>query len=91
MTFEEAKAQKAALEKAVTETGAVLRNTYPRSAIGLVSDAVRTSPEYQAHKKAYDEAFAKLQSFNQVYVVRFAKEIKEERRKRFNPLRGNHE
>jgi hypothetical protein len=83
MTFAEAKEQKAALEKAVHETGAVLK-AYPRNAMGLVPESVRITPEYQAQRKAYQAAFSELQSFNQVYVVRFAKEIKDERRKRFS-------
>lgn len=76
--FEGAKAEHDALERKSKETGDALRK-FPRSAIGLVSNAVRTSPEYVAAKKASDVAFAQLQSFNKVYVKAFAKELKAER------------
>ena len=48
--------------------------------MGLVSDAVRATPEYRAAKADYAAAFEKLRGFNAWFVKTFAKEIREERR-----------
>ncbi len=82
MNYAIAKASADQLYAEVTRLGAVL-NTYPRNAIGLVSDAVRLSPEYRADKSAYDKAFSEMRSFNAWYVKAFKAEIRADRNKRF--------
>ena len=79
MTYTEAKARKQELEDAASQAGAAVRS-YPRNAVGLVSDAVRVSPAYQADKAASARAFRALQVFNAAFVKTFATERMEERR-----------
>jgi len=81
MSFEDAKAESVLLEEEVSITGAVMR-TFQRNAIGLVSDAVRTTPNYQAARARYQRAFAALRDFNAVYTKVFAKELRIERTER---------
>ena len=85
MTFEQAKVRQDELETAVKHTGIVL-NEFPRSGIGLVPDSIRTSPEYQAAKKAYNDAFGALRNFNVTFVKQFREELREERRIRMGVL-----
>lgn len=49
---------------------------FPRLANGLHSDSVKADPEYKEAKKALDQAFASIRSFNGKYVKMFKNEIK---------------
>lgn len=81
MNYQEAKARAEQLFKAAQEAGRLIA-AYPRNAMGLVADAVRLSPEYQAQKKASDRAFAEMRKFNAFYVKAFKAEIKADRQGR---------
>ena len=78
LSFEEAKLQHDVIQDRAHAAGDVLR-TFPRNAIGLVPDDVRTSATYRAAKSLYDVAFAHQRAFNGVYVKMFAKELSAER------------
>ena len=65
-----------------SKAGEVL-NQFPRNAMGLVSDSVRTSAEYVAAKKVFERAFQESRSFNAWYTKKFRKEIIATRRDRF--------
>ena len=52
------------LEREVSDASKVLKQ-FPRGPTGMVSDAVRLSPEYKAAKQKYADAFARLRSVNQ--------------------------
>lgn len=79
MNYQEAKARSDQLFEAARNAGRLLA-AYPRNAMGLVADAVRLSPEYQAHKKASDKALAELQKFNAWHVKTHKAEIRADRR-----------
>ena len=51
------------LEREVSDASHALKQ-FPRGPTGMVSDAVRLSPEYKAAKQRYAVAFAKLRSIN---------------------------
>lgn len=80
--FEAAKAQQSQLEQEVEEAGAGLRD-FPRGAMGLTPDAVKTSPAYRAAKARFDRAFARLRAFNATFTKKFARELRAERSRRF--------
>jgi hypothetical protein len=80
--YTEAKAIRDGLEAALRAAGNILQ-TYPRNSMGLVSDAIRTTPEYQAHKAAHDKAFHNLRTYNTAFVKAFKKEIQAERKARY--------
>jgi len=80
--FEGAKAEGALLEREVDAADVVLK-TFPRGAMGIVSDAVASSPEYRAAKARINKAFAALRAFNAVFTKSFAKELRAERSKRY--------
>lgn len=78
-TFTGAKAQRDALEARLDATTATLK-AFPRTgALGLVSDDVRLSSEYQTARKASVKAFDALRAFNVVFVKCFASELRAER------------
>lgn len=76
--FEEAKAQRAAIEAEVDAADRVLK-AFPRGAMGLTPDAVRATPEYRAARDRYQRAFARQRDFNTVFTKKFAKELRAER------------
>lgn len=76
MDYEQAKARKAELEQRHSEASAAL----PSYGGKLTPDAVKATPEWQALKRAYDQAFSELRTFNQWYVKKFKREIRKERR-----------
>lgn len=78
MNYQAAKAYAENLNQAL-RAAALSPAAYPRNAMGVVNDAVRLSPEYQAHKKAYDRAFAELRNFNGWYVKTFRAEMRADR------------
>lgn len=82
MNYQEAKARSDQLFEAAQDAGRLLA-AYPRNDMGLVSDSVRLSPEYQAHKKASDKAFAEMRKFNALYVKAFKAEIRADRNAKY--------
>lgn len=64
------------------DTATAVLNKFPKGPMGLTPEHIRTTPEYQAAKRKADQLFAELRAFNGVYVKKFAKEMREERRKR---------
>lgn len=78
MDYQTAKACAEQLFQA-SRAAALPLKAYPHNAMGLVDDDVRLSPEYQAHKKVCDQAFAELQKFNAWYVKAFKAEIRADR------------
>lgn len=81
MSFDEAR-KKADSINAELDLASTALQRFPRSPIGLVSDEVRLSQEYRDAKNAYDQVFARLRKFNEVYTKRFSKELLAERDKR---------
>ena len=83
MTYSEAKKVRDSLEAVVKATGKAVE-AFPREgAMNLVTEEVRLSPDYRAAKSAYNRAFFELQTFNRSFVRKFAKELRLERRNRF--------
>lgn len=80
--FEAAKAMKARLDAEVARTSAALQLFPKAGPLGLVPDAVKAAPEYQAAKGAFDRAFANLRNFNSTFIAEFADELRAERRAR---------
>jgi hypothetical protein len=81
--YEKAKAKGGLLDAEVNAATTVLR-MFPRTgAMGLVSDAVRDSPEYRAANARFKTAFEALRKFNSVFTKTFAKEIRAERSRRY--------
>lgn len=81
MTYEEAKEMKAALEAAVAEADAVMKQ-FPTLPNGLTPDAIRNTDVYRVAKFEYTKAFTTLQSFNAMFVKKFKKEYAAERKAR---------
>lgn len=71
--YPEALARRDALELAVSQCGSALK-AFPRGAMGLTPDAIKSSPEFRAAKEAYNRAFAELRAFNADFVKRYAKD-----------------
>lgn len=78
MDYQTAKAHAEHLWQA-SKAAATPLEAYPRNAMGLVSDDVRRSPEYQAAKQSADRAFIELQRFNIWYVKTFKNELRADR------------
>lgn len=70
MTRTEADAELLRLEQAVRASGLPLK-AYPRNAMGLVAEEIRTSATYRSEKAIAAAAFAALQRFNRWYVATF--------------------
>lgn len=81
--FKEAKATGDVLDKEVDAASDALR-AFPRGAMGLVPDAVTSTPEYRAAKVRFQKAFARQREFNAVFTKRFAKELRAERANRYS-------
>lgn len=80
--FEEAKAMQGLLEAKVGLTSAALQ-AFPKSGpFNLTPDHVKASPEFQAAKRAFDQALAELRTFNADFVTIFAEELRAARRAR---------
>lgn len=85
-----AKAVHDSLDSDVTRLGAILR-AFPGAGsgpMGLTPDSVRLNPDYRNAKRAFDLAFARLRAFNSSYVKTYAKELRDDRRKRLTPSPG---
>jgi hypothetical protein len=90
--FAIAKAAHDALDSELSQLSATLRDIERRLALefncqikgpmGLTSEPIRLNPEYRQACRAYDIAFARLRAFNGAYVKTYAKELRDERRKR---------
>lgn len=81
MTYIEAKAARDQISLEVDAASARV-NSFPKSVMGLVPDAVKFTTDYRAAKTAFDASFSKLQKFNQTFTRQFASEIRAERRAR---------
>lgn len=79
MNYADAKIKQAELERAWRDAGNLLRN-YPRNSVGLVSDAIRTSPEYQSANHAAAVAREHYRTFNAWFTKTFKTEIRDEHR-----------
>ncbi len=66
--------------RAQTASLSEILKSFPRGALGLTPDSVKASSDWQAAKKAYDLAFRLERSHNAVFVRRFAREYRAERR-----------
>lgn len=78
--FEMHKKEKLRLDSKVNETSLVLQN-FEKGNMGLVPDEVKNSPEFQAAKKDFNNAFSEQRNFNINYVKVFKVELKEERKR----------
>lgn len=83
MNYIEAKQIADRLNAESSALGAVLES-FPRNAVGLVSDEVRVTPEYQQAKAAFDRSFARLRAFNAVFVKQYKRERAADRAARLN-------
>lgn len=77
-----ARAQRDAIQAEVDQAAATLRPLSGGGAMGLTPDAMRATPEWQAARRAYDAAFARLRQFNTTFTKQFAREIREDSRAR---------
>lgn len=84
MSFEQAKQHRDRLESAVKQASDNLNRIKgdTTDSMGLTPDAVKQSADYQCAKLAYDQAFTRLRNFNSVFVRTFAKELRDERKKK---------
>jgi hypothetical protein len=82
MTYEQAKAQRAAIERELSEASAAYAalggGTGPS---GLTPDTVKQSPEGRAAKGRIDSAFSRLRQINGYIVGKFPNELRAERRR----------
>ena len=76
------KAEADRLNDAAKSAGTALQ-VFPRSPMGLVEDAAKASPEYQAASLAYARAFAAARDFNQSFVRNFRAERAADRAAKF--------
>ena len=85
MNFQEAKAYKAQLENLLDFADNRLKSfdSYGKSAMGLTPDHVKSMPEWQEAKMAFELAFQNLRNFNAKYNKAFKKEIQEERKNKY--------
>jgi hypothetical protein len=82
--YAQAKVRRDELEAAVDKADKVLKALSGGSVIdGRVPDEVRATPEWQAAKRESAAAFAALQRYNSVFVRRFRREMRQDRRNRF--------
>ena len=51
--------------------------------MGLTSDSVKSSPEWQTANTNFATAFANLRNFNNWFINVFSKELRQERKSRF--------
>lgn len=84
-TYSEAQAARAGLYAEVERAGAVLAAFPKTGPFNLTPDDVKSSPEFQSAKRAFDAAFGRLRAFNTTFTKTFAKEIRAERRARSVP------
>ncbi|MFK4131937.1 hypothetical protein ACI2KR_06535 [Pseudomonas luteola] len=82
MNYDEAKAKADELDAAYRYHGNKLK-AFPKGALGLTPDDIKSSPEYKAVKRDFDEAFSRLRAFNAFFTRQFTKEIRIDRRERF--------
>lgn len=80
MTYEEAKAQRDALE-ADWKAKAAKLDAYPKDARGLTLETAK-SARWRRDRAACAEAFELLRSFNAEFVQTYRREIRAERRRR---------
>jgi len=85
MNFDIAKEYKKQLEKAEKEASDTLNaiDGISSGPMGLTPDSIKSNPEYQKAKQAYELAFNTLRNFNGWYCKQFKKEIREERRNKY--------
>ena len=81
-TYLEAKAHRDALQATVQATSDALRSRSGGGPMGMTPGHVRSTPEWQTARRAYDLAFQRLRNFNEHFVKQYAKEIRAERRMR---------
>jgi hypothetical protein len=83
-SFEDAKAERLALEAAAKSAGGQLKaiQGVGSGPMGLTPDAVKFSPEYRRAYAHYHRAANALRRFNAIFVKRFAIELRQERRQR---------
>jgi len=85
MNFQEAKEISKKLNDDMNRCSKILNEKYTeKTPMGLTPDHIKSSPEYQADKFNFEIAFANLRSFNKTYVKTFKKELREERRNKYN-------
>jgi hypothetical protein len=79
--YTQAKERRDELEAEVSQIGKKLKALSGGGAFNLTPDSTQDTPEWQKAKREYDDAFAALQRFNAVFVRRFRKEIRQDRRR----------
>ena len=80
MSFIDAKAYRDRLSEEVSRTGGVV-SAFPRTGpMGLVSDEIRASAEYNRAKSEFNVAFANLRNFNAYFTKKFKLQLRNERR-----------
>ena len=75
MNLEEAKAQKQKLDK-INRMHSEILQQFETNNMGLVTDEVRATPEWQQAKRDFDRSFAELREFNAWFVKEFRKKRK---------------
>lgn len=88
MDYAQAKERQAQLDAECRRTGRALQALSGGGSMGMTPDAVRATPAWKAARRAADDAFAALRSFNADYVRRFKKEIAEDRGRRRQAQEG---
>lgn len=79
MTYEEYKEISKTLDASLSKASKALRE-FPRGDMGLVPDAVRTTPEYKYAKSEYDNLFAVVREFNGRVPKEYMRKARDERR-----------
>lgn len=81
MDYAEAVQKSRELEERYRSASVILKS-YPKDKLGLISDEIKRTSEYKTARRRQQQVFSELQSFNQWFVKRYAKELKEDREAR---------
>lgn len=83
ITYQQAKAYSEALDASYDYATKNLKElSGPTGPMGLTPDSVKTSAEWKQAKSLADSIFRELRAFNTWYVLRFKKEIAQDRAQR---------
>lgn len=81
LNYGEAKTKQIELEAKVKVASMKLKG-YARNDVGLTTDDIKASKEWQLDKANYDRLFNELRNFNASFTKVFKKEIREDRRRK---------
>jgi len=85
LDYKKAQQKSKELNKKVNDLSRLLNTKYPeKGEMGLTPDSIKFSSEFQEDKFNFRRAFEELRTFNKSYIKLFKKELKAERRNKYN-------